>query len=74
MLFSRRIYELDVHVAECVEYRNKGNTKRSLDQHNHVNLRRMTEQQYVLYKNIYISKGAFQTCNTGCLWEGVEVV
>ena len=66
VLFSRRIYEWDVHAAECVEYRNKGNTKRSLDQYKHVNLRHMTEQQYVLYKNIHISKGAFQTRNTAC--------
>ena len=39
--FSRRIYELDVHAAACVEYRNKGNQKRSLDQYNYVNLRHM---------------------------------
>ena len=39
VLLSRGIYELDVHVAVCAEYWNKGNRERSLDQYNYVNLR-----------------------------------
>ena len=48
-----------------LEQRNK--TKRSLDHYYYVNLKHLHKTAVLFYKNIYTSKGAFQTHNCGCL-------